>query len=171
MDEIRGSHAIFFFVCMRYVPKYQKWSGFLSFSIARSEKNEKNLTFGFQWVAKYIEGWLKTYTSYLVYSQIWLNLPKKDCQFVDIFLWMVGHCGSKSKFLLKEHTVIPRWEIHPLESSRIRDDKWRMHYPLASSLRHLDEHGAWGGKGCGAGITARVHVTASLKRWRLSAYV
>jgi hypothetical protein len=105
-------------------------------------KGKKNPTFGFHWVAKYIEGWLKAYTSYLVYSQIWLNLPKKDCQFFHIFLWMVGHCGSKSEFLFKKHTVFPSWEIHPLASSRIRDDKWRMHYPLASSLRHLDEHGA-----------------------------
>jgi hypothetical protein len=68
---------------------------FKSFSIARSEKKEKNPTFGFQWVAKHIEGLLKTYNSYLVYSHIWLNLPKEDCQFFHIFLWMVGHCGSK----------------------------------------------------------------------------
>ncbi len=132
------------FFCMHEIsPKVSKMKWLLKlFNCQKWEKGKKNPTFGFQWVAKYIEGWLKAYTSYLVYSQIWLNLPKKDCQFFHIFLWMAGHCGSKSEFLFKKHTVFLSWEIHPLASSRIRDDKWRMHYPLVSSLRHLDEHGA-----------------------------
>jgi hypothetical protein len=54
-------------------------------SVARNEKNKiKNQhirIFGFQWVAKTIEGWLKICTLLLVYSQIWLNLPTDDCQF------------------------------------------------------------------------------------------
>jgi len=31
--------------------------------------------------AKNIEGWLKIYTLFLVYSQIWLSLPKDDRHF------------------------------------------------------------------------------------------
>ncbi len=34
---------------------------------------------GFQCVAKNIKGWLKFYISYLVYSQVWLILPRDDC--------------------------------------------------------------------------------------------
>jgi hypothetical protein len=37
-----------------------------------------------------LEGWLKIYTSYPVYSQIWLNLPGDDCHFLCIFLWMIA---------------------------------------------------------------------------------
>ncbi len=37
-----------------------------------------------------LEGWLKIYTSCPVYSQIWLNLPRDDCHFLCIFLWMIA---------------------------------------------------------------------------------
>jgi hypothetical protein len=37
-----------------------------------------------------LEGWLKIYTSYPVYSQIWLNLPRDDCHFLCIFLQMIA---------------------------------------------------------------------------------
>jgi len=53
----------------------------LRFSIAKSEKyytNHQIPIFGFQCVAKYIEGRFKIYTSYLIYSHISLNLPLKD---------------------------------------------------------------------------------------------
>jgi hypothetical protein len=46
--------------------------------------------FGFQWVAKTIEGWLKIYTWFLVDSQIWLNLPGEDRHFCYILLCMVA---------------------------------------------------------------------------------
>jgi hypothetical protein len=49
--------------------------------------------FGFQRVAKTIEGWLKIYTWFLVDSQIWLNLPREDRHFCYIYygwspLWL-----------------------------------------------------------------------------------
>jgi hypothetical protein len=44
------------------------------------EKNRKQNSqisiFSLQSVAINIEGWLKIFSSYLVYSQIWLNLPR-----------------------------------------------------------------------------------------------
>jgi hypothetical protein len=38
--------------------------------------------FGFQYVAKNIEGWLNICTSYVIYNQIWLNFSSSDdCHF------------------------------------------------------------------------------------------
>jgi uncharacterized membrane protein len=54
-------------------------------------------------VAKYILKWWKIYISYLVHSQIWLNLSRDDPQMFYIF-WvpMDGHhFGYKQKFLKK----------------------------------------------------------------------
>jgi hypothetical protein len=42
---------------------------------------------GFQCVTISKEGWLNIGTSYLVYSQIWLNLPRDDCHVFWVFLW------------------------------------------------------------------------------------
>jgi hypothetical protein len=44
-------------------------------------KNHHIHVFGFQCVAKNIKGWFDIYTLLLVYSQIWLNLPRHDCHF------------------------------------------------------------------------------------------
>ncbi len=41
----------------------------------------KFVMFGFECVAKDIEGWLLFCTSCLVYSQLWLNLSENDCHF------------------------------------------------------------------------------------------
>jgi len=69
------------------------------FSIARSEgKNSKIFQisiFGFQCVAKDMEGWFKFDTSYMVYSHIWLNIPKNDCHFFYIFLLMIVTLAKK----------------------------------------------------------------------------
>jgi hypothetical protein len=74
----------------------KKKSDFCRFSVRRSER-EKNVKkirhfsiFGFQLVAKTIEGWWKIYTWFLVDSQIWLNLPREDRHFCYILLWMVA---------------------------------------------------------------------------------
>jgi hypothetical protein len=69
----------------------KKW--FCRFSVGRSEREKKRKIrhfriFGFQWVAKTIERWLKIYTRFLVDSQIWLNLPREDSHFCYILLWM-----------------------------------------------------------------------------------
>jgi hypothetical protein len=54
---------------------------------------------GFQCVVRNIFKWLKIYISYLVYSQIFLNLLKDDSHFFSIFLWMINHFGYKQKFI------------------------------------------------------------------------
>jgi hypothetical protein len=44
---------------------------------------------GIHCVAKYIEVWLKIFTWFLAYCQIWLNLHRMDdCHFFYIFQWM-----------------------------------------------------------------------------------
>jgi hypothetical protein len=43
----------------------------------------------FQCVTKNNEEWLKFFISYMVYSQIWLNLPRYHSHFFYIFLWMI----------------------------------------------------------------------------------
>jgi hypothetical protein len=40
--------------------------------------------------------------SYLIYSQIWLNLLKDDCQFLYIFLWCSLLLGCTQKFIKKK---------------------------------------------------------------------
>ncbi len=35
--------------------------------------------------------------SYVVYSQIWLNLPMDDHHFFYIFLWMIATLATKNK--------------------------------------------------------------------------
>jgi hypothetical protein len=42
--------------------------------------------FGFQWIARNIEGWLKIWALHLVYYHIWQNSPNDDCHFLYIFL-------------------------------------------------------------------------------------
>jgi hypothetical protein len=47
--------------------------------------------FSFHCVAKHIEGRFNIFTLFLIYSQIWLNLPKDDRDFFFyIFLWMIA---------------------------------------------------------------------------------
>jgi hypothetical protein len=75
------------------------------------------LMFGFECVAKDIEGWLLFCTSCLVYSQLWLNVSENDCHF-----WL------QTK-ILKQNTLHapPLFDlpIHPL------------HYTPNSNRRHL----------------------------------
>jgi hypothetical protein len=47
----------------------QKWE-------KNSKQNSQISIFSLQSVAINIEGWLKIFSSYVVYSQIWLNLPR-----------------------------------------------------------------------------------------------
>jgi hypothetical protein len=53
---------------------------------------------------KYFRRKLKFYTSYLVYSQIWLIVPRDDHHFFYIFLWMVTLATNKNS--LKKHPSI-----------------------------------------------------------------
>jgi hypothetical protein len=76
----------------------QKWGG-----KKKESKNFQNFIFGFQCVTINIEGWLKIYISYLVYSQIWLNhLPRDDDH--QLFLHLHAddhHFRLHNKFLKK----------------------------------------------------------------------
>jgi hypothetical protein len=68
-------------------------------SIAKSEKIIKFLSLGFQYVATDINGSLKICSSYLVHSQIWLNLHMDDSHFsTNIFL-----CITATQATLKYH--------------------------------------------------------------------
>ncbi len=80
--------------------KFRKKS-FGSFSVAKTgeekkiKKNSQIRIFGFHYVAKQIKKWLKKDLDFLflVYSQIWLNLPRNDCNFFNIFQ-AVFFCGE-----------------------------------------------------------------------------
>jgi hypothetical protein len=61
----------------------QKWEKELN-------KNREISIVGFQCVDTNIEWWLKLCTLCLVYSQIWLNLPRNDHHFFYILLWMIA---------------------------------------------------------------------------------
>jgi hypothetical protein len=67
--------------------KTKKWSNLRRVSMARSKKKlSKTIqisTLGFQYIAINIEGWLfKICNSFVVYRQIWLNLPTDDSHFL-----------------------------------------------------------------------------------------
>jgi hypothetical protein len=47
--------------------------------MAQKKNNHQISTVSFNEVARSIEGLLKIFASHLVYSQIWLNLPRDDC--------------------------------------------------------------------------------------------
>jgi len=87
--------------------------------MARSEVREKFVNFFpnflylvFSVVAKNIEGWLNISASYVVYSQIWLNLPTDDHHFFYIFLWMIATLATKQGFLKKNTDVNYQWKIY-----------------------------------------------------------
>jgi hypothetical protein len=87
------------FIYWRNFAKIQNWTieqlkmkWFFRVSIARSEGKKilQIFKFGFPYVG--IEGWFKIFIWYLVYSQIWINLPRDD-----------HHFGYIKKFLIKAH--------------------------------------------------------------------
>jgi hypothetical protein len=77
--------------------KIQRTKWFWRFSVAYNEEKKRLKIsrfnyFGFHYVANNIEGWLKSFTIFLIYSQIWLtvhkdvspiflHLPIKECHF------------------------------------------------------------------------------------------
>jgi hypothetical protein len=56
--------------------------------------------------------------SYLVYMEIWLNLPRDDCHFLYIFLWMIANLATKHKFLKKNSEPHRRSELGVLCNGR-----------------------------------------------------
>jgi hypothetical protein len=93
--------ALWFFFTGEISPKreIQKRSDFGGFQSpeVRKFRNKKgnnfqiHILFSFHCVAK---GWFKICTSFLVYSQIWINLPRDD-----------HHFGYKRDFLLPKKTL------------------------------------------------------------------
>jgi len=63
----------------------------------------------FQHVAKDIERWLNFGALYLVYSQIWLSLPRDDCHFFNKFPLDDSHFGCIRKCQKKNTVVVSRW--------------------------------------------------------------
>jgi hypothetical protein len=59
--------------------------------------------FCFKCIAINIKGWLNISTSFLVYSQIWVNIPRDDCHFCNIFLWMIATLGANDHYIFKNH--------------------------------------------------------------------
>jgi len=53
-------------------------------------------------VAKNMEGWLKICTLFLIYNQIWLNLPRDNCHLSYIFQWMIATFSFDKKFIKKK---------------------------------------------------------------------
>ncbi len=87
--------------------KFKKKSDFKGFQSSdvrkEEEKIERFLDLVVHFVAKNIERWLQSCTLFLVYSQIWLNLPRDDCHFFYIFfLWRTGTLATDKKHLKKQ---------------------------------------------------------------------
>jgi hypothetical protein len=83
--------------------KILKWSDFGDFQLSEVRKKNGKICyifiFLFQCVARKNK-WVKICISYLVYSHIWLNLPRDD---LSLFLHVINdpHFGCKQKFLWK----------------------------------------------------------------------
>jgi hypothetical protein len=71
----------------------------------KNSKNHEISIFDFQCVSMNVEGWLKDFTPHLVYSQIWLNLPRDDPHFSYTFLMDDHHSDYIKKFLNKDSVV------------------------------------------------------------------
>jgi hypothetical protein len=69
----------------------QKWKKKIS-------KKIQVFILGFSVGSQNIEGQLKICSSYLIYSQIWLNFPRDACQFFYTFLWMIATFGYKQRW-------------------------------------------------------------------------
>jgi hypothetical protein len=68
----------------------QVWRVLIAKSEIINDKIHQISIFGFRCVAMNTKGWLKICASYMVYTQIWLNLFKDDSHFFNIFLCMIA---------------------------------------------------------------------------------
>ncbi len=106
--------------------KYSKIKRFWRFSTAKSEgKKLSNFYAWFSMCSQYIEGWLNICTSFLVYSQIRLNIPRHDHHFFYIFLCMIATLAT-NKNSLKTHCLDPN------TSTRLVLKSGAWHDPLPS---------------------------------------
>jgi hypothetical protein len=89
-----------------------KW--FWKVSITKTEgKKGKNCLFlivCFECVAININGWLKILYSYLVYSQIWLNLLKDDHHVFYIVLCMIATWATTVLWYFTSLTSAKTWD-------------------------------------------------------------
>jgi len=81
---------VFTMLLIRGLVEEPGWTSTSLFLPAINHQNAKNKNKNFKiWVILEVF-WLKICTLFLVYSQIWLNLPKNDCHFFYIFQWMIA---------------------------------------------------------------------------------
>ncbi len=85
--------GIYFLIEKNSLIKFQKLSDLEVFNLQKwREKISKNchiFVFGFLCTTKIIKGLLNFCKAKMVYSHIWLHLPRDDDHFFDIFLWMM----------------------------------------------------------------------------------
>jgi len=75
------------------------------FSVAISDGKQIKIAIfvylAFHFVAKIIKRWLNSFTLFLVYSHIWLNLLKDDCHFFDVFRWMIATLATNKQYWIQ----------------------------------------------------------------------
>jgi len=84
---------------------WPKKSEFEGFAVARF------VYLGFHCVARHIEWWFKICHLFLGFSQIWLNLPRNDPHFFNIWQWMIAILGYKQKTPKKNTWIDERWVL------------------------------------------------------------
>jgi hypothetical protein len=71
------------------------------FSVAVSDGKQMTIArfvyLAFHCVTKNRKRWLNSFTLFLVYSQIWLNLLKDDCHFFYVFQWMIATLATNKQ--------------------------------------------------------------------------
>jgi hypothetical protein len=71
------------------------------FSVAISDGKQMTIArfvyLAFHCVTKNRKRWLNSFTLFLVYSQIWLNLLKDDCHFFYVFQWMIATLATNKQ--------------------------------------------------------------------------
>ncbi len=112
------SPSIFLFLAkFKKTRKLRDFGGFQSPKLIKKGENCQLSTFGFQCLARNMEGWIKkTCISYLVFSRIWLNLPRDDSHFFYILLWMIATLATKKKSPKnsardRPRAHMPKWAI------------------------------------------------------------
>jgi hypothetical protein len=107
-----------FFLLVKFHPKMktkiqnsENW--FCRFSVARSEEKKSKIhqihILGFHCVAKTIEQWLKICMLFLVYSQIWLNLPGLLPLFLHLPMLITTLDANKNSY--KKHWHVLTWFV------------------------------------------------------------
>jgi hypothetical protein len=101
--DTRESQHFSFLAKLKKTRKLRDFGGFQSPKLIKKGENCQLSTFGFQCLARNMEGWIKkTCISYLVFSRIWLNLPRDDSHFFYILLWMIATLATKKKIPKKQ---------------------------------------------------------------------